>query len=67
MPMGSFLVGRSQKGYNRSVEVCFLSVNDISLVGSPTFCSILKLSCDLIGRYIVLYFFTKKATSPVDQ
>ena len=35
--MGSFLDGRSQKGYNRPVEVCFLSVNDISLVGSATF------------------------------
>ena len=31
--MGSFLVGRSQKRYNLPVEVCFLSVNDIILVG----------------------------------
>ena len=35
------------------MEVCFLSVNDISLVGGATFCSILKLSCAFIRRYIV--------------
>ena len=57
--VGSLLVGRSQKTYNRPVEVCFL-------VDSATFCSILKLSCDLIRRYIVLYFFTQKATCPAD-
>ena len=34
--MGSSLVGRNQKRYNRPVEVCFLSVNAILLVGSTT-------------------------------
>ena len=42
------------------MEVCFLGVNDITLVGSATFCSFLKLSCDLIRRYTVLYFLPKK-------
>ena len=42
--------------YNRPVELCFLSPNDISLVGSAPFFSILKLFCDLMRRYIVLYF-----------
>ena len=41
------------------MDVCFLSVNDKTLVGSGTFCSILKLSFDLIRRYIVLYFLPK--------
>ena len=59
--MGSFLVGRSQKRYNRPVEVYFVSLNDITLVGSATFCSILKLSCDLIRWYTVLYFLPKRA------
>ena len=36
-----------------------MSLNDITLVGSATFCSILKLSCDLIRRYTVLYFLPK--------
>ena len=58
--MVSFLVGRSQKRVNRPVEVCFLVVNDITLVGSNTFCSFLKLSCDLIRRYTLLYFLPKK-------
>ena len=58
--MGSFLVGRGKKMYNRLVEVCFLSLNDLTLVGSATFCSILKLSCVLIRRYIVLYFLPRK-------
>ena len=57
---GSFLVGRNQKRYNRPVEVWILSLNDISLVGRATFCSILKLSFDLIRRYIVLYFLPNK-------
>ena len=47
--------------YNRPVEVCFLSLNDLTLVGSATFCSILKLSCVLISPYIVLYFLPKKS------
>ena len=47
--------------YNRPVEVCILSPNDLTLVGSATFCSILKLSCVLIRRYIVLYFLQKKS------
>ena len=46
--------------YNRPVEVCILSLNDLTLVGSATFCSILKLSCVLIRWYIVLYFFYPK-------
>ena len=60
---GSFLVGRSQKRYNRPMEASFFSLNDPTLVGTATFCSILKLSCDLIRHYIVLYFCTQKATS----
>ena len=36
------------------MEVYFLSLNDLILVGSATFCSILKLSCDLIRCYTVL-------------
>ena len=59
--MESFLVGRSQKRYNRPVEVYFVSLNDITLVGSATFCSILKLSCDVIHRYTVLYFLPKRS------
>ena len=62
--MGPFVVSKSQKRYNRLVEVCFLSVNDLTLVGSATFCPILKLSFDFIGRYIILYFFTQRATFP---
>ena len=58
--MGSFLVGRSKTRFNLPVEVSFLGVNDITLVGSATFCSFLKLSCDLIRRYIVLYFLPKR-------
>ena len=46
---------------NRSVDVCFLNVNDETLVGHGTFCSILKLSFDLICRYIALYFLPKKS------
>ena len=55
----SFLVDRSQKRYNRPVEVYFVSLNEITLVGSATLCSILKLSCDLIRLYTVLYFLPK--------
>ena len=66
LSVGSFLVNRSQKRYNRPVEVCFLSVNDKTLVGSVSFCSILKLSCDLILCYIVPYFSTQNATSHAD-
>ena len=36
-------------------------LNDITLVGRATFCSILKLSFDLIRRYIVLYFLPRKS------
>ena len=60
MSRGSFLVSRSQKKYNRPVEVCYLSLNALTLVGTATFCSILKLSCDLIRRYIVLYFLPQR-------
>ena len=59
--MGSFFVGRSQKRYNRPVELCFVGLNDRTLVVSATFCSILKLSCDLIRRYIVLGFLPKRS------
>ena len=52
--MGSFLVGRGKKRDNRPV-----GLKDISLVGRATFCFILKLSFDLIRRYIVLYFLPK--------
>ena len=52
--MGSCLFARSQKGYNRPVELCFVGLNDRTLVSSATFCSILKLSCELIHCYIVL-------------
>ena len=41
--------------------MCFLSLNDITLVSSATFCSILKLSCYLIRRYTVQYFLPKKS------
>ena len=58
--MESFLVGRNQKRYNWPVEVCFVSLNNITLVGSATFCSVLKLSCELLRRYTVLYFLPKK-------
>ena len=42
------------------VEVCFVGVNNLTFVGRATFCSILKLSFDLICRYIVLYLLPKK-------
>ena len=42
------------------MEELILSLNDITLVGRATFCSILKLSFYLIRRYIVLYFLPKK-------
>ena len=58
--MGSFLVGRRKTRFNRPVKVSFFGVNDITLVCSATFCSFIKLSCDLIRRYIVLYFLPKK-------
>ena len=48
--MAYFLVGKSQKMYNRPVELCFLSLSDLTLIGSATFCLILKLSCVLIHR-----------------
>ena len=54
-------MGRSQRRYNRPVEVLILILNDIILVGRAMFCSILKLSFDLIRRYIVLYFLPKKS------
>ena len=59
--MESFLVGREQIRYNWPVEVCFVSLNNITLVGSATFCSFLKLSCELLCRYTVLYFLPKKS------
>ena len=34
--MGSFLVDRSQKRYNRPAEVCFLGLNNLTLVGRAT-------------------------------
>ena len=43
------------------MEVYILSLNDISLVGRATFWSILKLSFDLIRRYIVPYYLPKKS------
>ena len=52
-----FLVGRSQKRYNRPVELCFVGLNDRTLVDSAIFCFILKPSCGFI------YFLIKKATS----
>ena len=55
--MGSFLVGKSKKRHNRPVEVCFLCLNYIILVGSTTIC--LKVR-GLIRRYIVLYILLKK-------
>ena len=58
--MNSYLVCRSQKRYNRPLEVCFLSLNNLTLVGTATFCLILKLYFDLICRNIVLYFLPKK-------
>ena len=64
--MGSILVGRSQKRYNRPVELFFVGLNNRILVGSAIFCFILKLSGGLIRCYIVLYYFTQKATSPAD-
>ena len=57
--MGSFLVGRGQKRENRPVELCFVGLNDRTLVGSVTFDYILKLSFDLFRLYIVLYFLAK--------
>ena len=65
--VGSVFVGRTQKRYNRPVELCFVGLNDKTLVGSATSDLILKLSCGLIRRYIVLYFCTQKATIPADQ
>ena len=56
----SFLGGRTEKRYNRPVELLFLSLNFITLVSSVN-CSILKLSCDIIRRYVVLYFLPKKS------
>ena len=43
-----------------------MGLNDKTLVSSATFDYILKLSCGLICRYIVLYFCNQKATSPAD-
>ena len=62
--MGSCLVGRSQKRCNWPVEVCFFGLNDLTLVGSATMCSILKLSWDLFRWYIVLYFLPKTPHTP---
>ena len=55
----------SQEKYNRPVELWFVGLHNRTLVGSATFCSILKLSCDLICCY-VLYFSTQKVTSLAD-
>ena len=60
MSRESFLVGRGQKRNNWPVELLFLGLNYITLAGRATFCSILKLSFDLICWYIVLYFLPKK-------
>ena len=49
-------ISRGKKRDNRPVELWFLALKDKSLVGRAMFCSILKLSIDLICRYIVLYF-----------
>ena len=57
--VGSFLVGRGQEMDNRPVELWFLGLNDITLVGRATIYYISKLSIDLIRRYIVLYFLPK--------
>ena len=38
----------------------FLSLNYQTLVSMAAICLILKLSCVLIGRYIVLYFLPKR-------
>ena len=43
------------------MEVCFVGLNDKTSVGRATFCSILKLSFDLIRQYIVLYFLPKNS------
>ena len=43
------------------MEVSILGLNDISLVGRATFCSILEVSFYLIRRYIVLYFLPKES------
>ena len=59
--MGSLDVRGSQERYDRPVELCFLSLNDRTLVGSAIFCLILKLSCGLIRRYTILYFLPKKS------
>ena len=39
MAMGAFLVCRSQTRYNRPVEMCFLCLKYIMLVGSTAICS----------------------------
>ena len=54
-PSGLFLSAGVRKG------IIGLWNCDISFVGSVTFCSILKLSCDLIRRYVVPYFLQKKS------
>ena len=56
--VGPVLVGRGQKRYNLPVELCFVGLNDRTLV--------FKQSCDLTHRYIVLHFFTQKETAPAD-
>ena len=60
--MRAFLVGRSQKRYNRPVEVCFLCLKYIMLVGSTTICSnfvvLLLVHCTIL--------FNKKVISPAD-
>ena len=38
-----------------------MSLYDIALVSRAMFCSILKLSCDIIRRYTVLYFLPKRS------
>ena len=58
--MGSFSVGRSQNRFNQPVEVYFLSVNDLTLVGSATFCSILSLGFNSSLYCTVLFFYRKR-------
>ena len=60
--MGSFLVDRNQKRCNQPVEMCFLSVNDIILVGSTNIC----LNFEVFSSLHCSVIFNKKDTSPAD-
>ena len=60
--MGTFLFGRNQKRYDRPVEVCFLCLNYIILVGSTTIC--LNFVVLFVGTLYCIFYKKKSLLLP---